>query len=135
MANILVVEDDDSIRRLLLEFFQQRSGSSVIGARDGADALHELATREVDVVVLDLMMPYMSGVDFLVSLSAIIHDPTVGRLKNRPPIVVITGAAQDDFPSDEIQGRFPEFVRCVHRKPLDMADLARCVEAQLAASH
>jgi CheY-like chemotaxis protein len=132
-AHILVVEDDDTIRRLLIESFLQHDGLAVTGARDGSDALHEFATRPIDLIVLDLMMPHMSGVDFLVSISALASDPSVQSLARRPAVIVITGASQDDVPSNAIQQRFPTFVRCVHRKPLDVADLAECVDAQLAS--
>lgn len=132
-GNVLVVEDDDSVRRLLVEYFRQHSELTVEAARDGADALHEVATRPIDVVVLDLIMPYMSGVDFLVSLATLAGDPTPGRLEHRPAVVVITGAPADDLPTEDITHRFPQFVRCVHRKPLDMPELAACVCATIRA--
>jgi CheY-like chemotaxis protein len=130
-GNVLVVEDDDSVRRLLVDYFREHSELTVAGARDGADALHEVATRRIDVVVLDLMMPYMSGVDFLVSLATLAGDPTPGRLEYRPAVVVITGAAADDLPTETIEHRFRDFVRCVHRKPLDVPELAACVCATI----
>lgn len=130
-GKILVVEDDDKIRRLLVDYLEQRSDLTVTAARDGVDALHAVAVEHVDVVVLDLMMPLMSGVDFLVSISSLAHDPSTGGLRDHPAVIVITGAGQDDVPNDTMEHRFPDFVRCVHRKPLDMPDLAACVEAQL----
>jgi len=130
-ASVLVVEDDDSVRRLLVEYFREHSDLRVEGARDGVDALHEVATRHIDVVVLDLLMPYMSGVDFLVSLTTLAGDDTPGRLEHRPAVVIITGAPQDEVPSDAIEKRFPDLVRCVHRKPLDVESLAACVGSHL----
>lgn len=130
-ASVLIVEDDDTIRRLLVEYLEQHSELQVAGARDGVDALHAISTRPYGVVVLDMMMPHMSGVDFLDSLSVLTFDPTVRAITLPPAVIVITSAAQEDIPAGAIEQRFPDFVRCVHRKPLAMAELAECVASEL----
>jgi len=131
-GHVLVVEDDDSIRRLLIDVLKERSCLSVDGARDGVDALHQVAIKAYSVVVLDLMMPYMSGIDFLTSLDALLSDPSVKSLEEPPAVLIITSAPQEDVSSDELQHRFPTFVQGVLRKPLDVAGLAARVEALLA---
>ena len=132
-GNVLVVEDDDSIRRLLIEFLAEHSALRVDGARDGAEALHAVSIRTYDVIVLDVMMPYMTGIDFLDSLQALVSDPSVKTLENAPAVVVITAAPQEQIPSDVIQRRFPTMVRGVFRKPLRIDELAACVEGLLAS--
>src|SRR5687768_12713919 len=82
--NILVVEDDDSVRRLLAENLAARMPVEVHSARDGVEALHQISTARYAVVILDLMMPKMSGVDFLDSLNALTSDPSVKVLENPP---------------------------------------------------
>jgi CheY-like chemotaxis protein len=83
------------------------------------------------VIVLDLMMPYMSGIDFLTSLYALTADPSVKSLEVAPAVIVITRAPQEEVPGDELQRRFRAFVRGVLRKPLDIPRLGACVEALL----
>ena len=126
-ANVLVVEDDESIRRLLIELLAEHA-LTVDGARDGAEALHLVATRGYDLIVLDLMMPYMTGIDFLDSLQALVSDPSVKTLEQTPPVVIITAAPEEQIPSAVIEQRFHTIVRHIFRKPLDVDELARCVE-------
>jgi len=131
-GNVLVVEDDDSIRRLLMEYLEQRTSLHVDGARDGVDALHQVATKRFDVVILDLMMPYMSGVDFLASLDALLSDSSVKQLEEPPAVLVVTGAPVEDVSAEALQQRFPVFIRGVFRKPADYCALATLVESLLA---
>ncbi len=128
-GNILVVDDDESVRRLLMEYLRERSLLDVDGARDGVEALHQIAIKSYALVVLDVMMPYMSGVDFLTSLDALMSDPSVKLLDEPPAVLVITSMPQEDVRADQLQDRFPTFVRGVMRKPLDMAALGNRVEA------
>ena len=130
--NVLIVEDDDTIRRLLVEYFGRRSSLSVDAARDGIEALHQVTTRPYGVVVLDVVMPKMSGVDFLESLKAMTSDPSVKSVEEVPAVLVITGTPEEVLPTGAIEQRFPDLVRGVFRKPLDVVDLARSVERQLA---
>lgn len=60
MAKILVVDDDDFFRSFLEELLG-RSGYEVVSAPDGTRGI-ELATKEIpDLIILDVMMPDMSG--------------------------------------------------------------------------
>jgi CheY-like chemotaxis protein len=61
---ILVVEDDRVIRELLVELLQGE-GYEVSSACDGQDALRNVFLRWPEVILLDLMMPIMSGWQFL----------------------------------------------------------------------
>jgi CheY-like chemotaxis protein len=128
---LLVVEDDDAIRGLLVHYFQEYADVDVDAARDGAEALHQIATKAYAVVVLDLMMPHMSGIDFLTSLEALTSDPSVKTLDVPPCVLVITAAPPETIRSGDLKHRFPSLVRGVMRKPLDVRALAASVEALL----
>lgn len=128
-GNILVVDDDETVRRLLVQYLRERSSVPVDGARDGVDALHQLALKRYAVVVLDVMMPYMSGIDFLTSLDALLSDPSVKILDEPPAVLVITNLPAEDVRTDALQDRFPRFVRGVMRKPLDIPALGSRVAA------
>lgn len=63
-ARILVVEDERHIARLL-EFVLGKAGYEVCICHSGEQALHEVKDRKPDAVVLDLVLPGMTGVEFL----------------------------------------------------------------------
>ncbi|HKR62651.1 MAG TPA: response regulator [Thermoanaerobaculia bacterium] len=130
-GNVLVVEDDDTIRRLLMDVLRESASFDVDGARDGRDALHQISTRPYAVVVLDVMMPYMSGIDFLDSLQALLNDPSLKSIEQPPAVLVITSAPQEVIPAKEIRDRFPTLVHEVMRKPVDVTALAKRVETLL----
>jgi CheY-like chemotaxis protein len=125
---VLVVEDDDTIRRLLTEYLKTRSHVTVESARDGVEALHEISTNRYDVIVLDIMMPKMSGVDFLDSLEALRRDPSVQSLQSLPAVLVITSVSDGDVPDRVLADHCPEVVRGVFRKPLEISALAEEVQ-------
>jgi CheY-like chemotaxis protein len=130
-GNILVVEDDDAIRSLLVETLKESAHVTVDGARDGVDALHQVSIRRYALVVLDVMMPYMTGIDFLDSLEALVSDPSVRTIDHLPAVIVITGATPEQIPDRALESRFPSMVRRVLRKPVDVYELERCVAVAL----
>lgn len=129
-GNVLVVEDDDAIRRLLIDCLQEHS-CLVDGARDGRDALHRITTKRYAVIVLDVIMPFMSGIDFLDSLQALLTDPSLTTIDRPPAVLVVTAIPCEVIPAGEIQQRFPTIVHDVFRKPIDVTALATKVESLL----
>jgi CheY-like chemotaxis protein len=132
-GNVLVVEDDDTIRRLLVEFLRVHESVNVDGARDGVEALHQIVTTPYAVVILDVLMPKMSGVDVLDSLEALTSDPSVKSLDDPPAVLVITSTEASVLPDAAIFQRCPRMVRRVFRKPIEVEALAECVEMYLRA--
>ena len=124
---VLVVEDDESIRRSLVDYLREQSHFEVDDARDGVDALHHILLKDYSVVILDMMMPKMSGGDVLDSVSAMTSDPSLALLGKAPAIIVVTGAPVDDLPDSMIQRRFRHLVRRIFRKPIDCAQLASAI--------
>ena len=59
-GTILVVDDQASNRELLEELLTVE-GFSVLTASDGTEALERLSTAPIDLVILDVMMPHLSG--------------------------------------------------------------------------
>lgn len=60
MSNILIVDDDSEIRDVI-HVYLRNDGHAVLEAADGAEALDVLSRHEVDLVILDVMMPRMDG--------------------------------------------------------------------------
>lgn len=63
---VLIVEDQQAAAEALVKYIERISGFEVIGhASNGADALHALAAQKVDLVLLDIYLPDMSGLELL----------------------------------------------------------------------
>jgi CheY-like chemotaxis protein len=112
---VLVVDDDDAIRTLISRVLK-RAAYEVAVAANGAEALTHLRTHPFTTVVLDLMMPVMSGFEVLEYLRT--HDDA-----GTPAVVVVSAAGERDLES--IQS---PLVRAVLRKPFDLTELLKAVE-------
>jgi CheY-like chemotaxis protein len=122
-GHVLVVEDDEAIRHALVEYLREQFAVQADSARDGVDALHRATTRHYDLVILDVMMPHMTGIDFLDSLHVLTSDPSVRTLQELPAVIVVTSASTDQIPDRQIEQRFPTMVRAVLRKPVQTDEL------------
>jgi DNA-binding response OmpR family regulator len=89
-TRVLVVEDDEGIREML-KYNLSSAGFSVQEASDGASGLRTARTARPDLILLDLMLPGMSGFDFARAL----------RKTSRVPIIMITAK---DAEVDKIVG-------------------------------
>ena len=66
MISVLIVEDEATAAEALIEYVGRVSGFEVVGnARTGADALHRMAADGVDLLLLDIYLPDMSGLELL----------------------------------------------------------------------
>ena len=89
-GHVLVVDDDPQIR-LLVARFLQRHGYKVTGAPDGRVMLDVLRQAEIDIVILDLMLPGRSGFDLCGDV----------RRTSSVPIVMLTARSEE---SDRVIG-------------------------------
>ena len=101
---MLAVDDDASMRELI-RLHLENAGHRVVLAEDAVSAGHEVMRRKPDVIVCDIDMPYMSGLDFLSALKA---DP-----EHRAIPVILLSAHE---PSD-LRGQAIEAAACL-RKPI-----------------
>ena len=76
MTTILIVEDEESLADPLA-FLLRKEGFDVILASDGPTALEQFANNTVDIVLLDLMLPGMSGTDVCKQLRATSSVPVI----------------------------------------------------------
>lgn len=60
MANILIVEDEKNMQEIIAEYMR-RGGHTCFTADDGVDALMLLKNNPMDLMILDVMMPYLDG--------------------------------------------------------------------------
>jgi DNA-binding response OmpR family regulator len=89
MATVLVVEDERDIRELLRRYLE-RAGHAVVTSATGSDALQQLASGTVDLVLLDLGLPDIDGLDVL-------QEATVLRV----PVIALTARSSVE---DRIRG-------------------------------
>jgi DNA-binding response OmpR family regulator len=75
-STILLVDDEDSVQKLLA-YPLEREGFRVLQARDGEEALERFAAENVDLVVLDLMLPKLDGLEVCKRLRALSEVPII----------------------------------------------------------
>jgi CheY-like chemotaxis protein len=118
---VLVVEDDASLRnsvRLILE----HKGYDVTLARDGVVALEKARATAFDVILMDIRMPGMSGVEVFEAIRA----ESLG-----PAVVFITAYAMNDVESRLLE----EGVVDVLRKPVDVDRLLNLLDGLFRTTH
>ena len=89
-AHILVVDDDERIRNLVKQYLDQNN-FLVTTAHDAEDAQNKVEIIKFDLVVLDIMMPGKSGLDFI----------SENKTKLFTPIILLTAKGE---PSERIEG-------------------------------
>ena len=89
-STILLVDDEDAVQKLLA-YPLERDGFRVVQARDGEEALRRFSEERVDLVVLDLMLPKVDGLEVCKRL----------RSQSSVPIIMLT-ARDDEF--DKVLG-------------------------------
>lgn len=83
-STILLVDDEDSIQTLLT-FPLERDGYRVVQARDGEEALRRFGDESVDLVVLDVMLPRLDGLEVCKRL----------RSQSNVPIIMLTARGEE----------------------------------------
>ena len=113
---VLVVDDDVAIRRLIIATLK-REGYEFSEAANGREALERMRADPPDCVVLDLMMPVVSGWDVLQER---VHDPELLKI----PVIIVSA------------NREPELIKALDKgicaflpKPFDISALSALVKA------
>jgi DNA-binding response OmpR family regulator len=119
-GKVLVVEDHRDIAELVCDFLGEK-GFVIDYAPDGLTALHLVATHEFDAIVLDLMLPGLSGLDLCERL---------GDSGRRPPVLMLT--ARDTL-TDKLAG-FRHGADDYLVKPFDIEELEARVRALVRRS-
>jgi two-component system alkaline phosphatase synthesis response regulator PhoP/two-component system response regulator VicR len=113
---ILAVDDERHIVRLV-QVNLERAGYQVVTAFDGKDALEKVASEQPDLVVLDVMMPYMDGFEVLQNLRK-------NQSTRDLPVIMLTAKAQD---ADVFRG-WSSGVDCYLTKPFNPMELITFVK-------
>ncbi len=97
---ILCVDDDADMRRAIVDTLTQ-SGFSVAEESAGEEAVERLLRESFDLVLLDIAMPGMSGIDVL---------RVLGRQQRKCPVIVLTGKAGFQMATESLMLGAVEFV-------------------------
>ena len=115
MSRLLIIDDDSAIRWVLQRNLEH-SGFSVVTAENGLDGLSKIGESTPDLVVLDLMMPVMDGFGVLEALRS---DPITSRI----PVIVLTAVAATEMQARCLQAG----ARRVMTKPFEPSRLTDAI--------
>lgn len=126
--SVLLVDDDPTIRNFLSSQLE-KAGFKAQQAEDGIDGLVKLRDKLPKVIISDLQMPRMSGIEFI---------SVVRRRFPSIPVIVLSGSIERELPEEVRPDRWfrkyaqqvPELLQAVHdlaRKTPDYADLPQVV--------
>ena len=112
MARILIVEDEPTDQQLLRAMLEG-AGHQIYLARGGEQAFKAYLNRDIDVVVTDLQMPGVDGLEFITSLLALFPDA---------PIIAVSGQGPTRLAQAKIEG-----ASAALSKPVDKDELLEAV--------
>lgn len=85
----VMIVDDCQTTRKILEFLLRSKGFDVVTAENGLDAIEKLATNKVNIILSDLNMPYMDGIEFVKTVKS---DVNLSHI----PILMVTTEADPE---------------------------------------
>ncbi len=119
MANVLVVEDNDVLNKAY-KIMLEKNGHNVKTVFEGKHALELLKDFEPDVILLDLLMPEMGGIEFLKSYD--VKD----KHKN-VKVVVLTNLGKDKEIKEAMDLGAYKYILKAHAGPLDLSMLVNSI--------
>lgn len=119
MHKVLVVDDEEVLRMLITDTLEDIEELDIHTAENGEDALEKLAADSYDLVILDYMMPKMTGIEVLGQLD--------DEKKQSTPVLMLTAKAQEVDRNRAIDAG----VRYFMPKPFSPLELLQVVEGIL----
>ena|SRR2546423_8450460 len=121
--SLLVVDDSATFRQLLcmsLTRLEGISSADITQACDGADALDKMQAHEFDLVLTDVMMPNLNGLELVQRVRS--------ELQSRVPIVIISTKGEEAF----VEQGMKNGANCYLLKPISLPRLREVVSGLLA---
>lgn len=113
---ILIVDDDENIRNLL-SIYLENEGFNTIKAENAKEALEVLAEKEIELILLDIMMPQIDGIDACMRI----------RKDKNMPIIMISAKSEDMDKIHGLTAGADDYIT----KPFNPLELIARVKAQL----
>ena len=119
MAKILIVEDNQGTNKAICEYMKE-AGHTLFSAFTGSEALKIFREKELDIIVLDIMLPEMSGI-------VVLHE--IRKISNIP-VIMLTALDDEYTPSDSLYEMADDYIT----KPFSMLILGKRITALLRRS-
>ena len=117
---ILVIDDDPKVKWLLSEGLS--NSFEFIAAASGSEGLQMISIDKPDLVLLDIKMPEMSGIDVLKKLS---------KTENRPEVIMLSGHDETRYVVESMKNGAAEFIK----KPFDLKEVEIHINTILEKNH
>jgi CheY-like chemotaxis protein len=121
MANILVADDDEQYPIMLAKILHKEHHNVVI-ANDGEEALKLCASQKFDLIITDILMPNVDGIDLMVDLI---------ERNSKVPIIAISGGRNTITAEFNLQSAHTLGVQMVLKKPFSTEQLLEAVNSLL----
>lgn len=124
---VIMVADDEEDIKVVLKMFLEAIGYEVVNAFDGLDAMEQMKANRPDLVLMDIMMPVIDGIE-------VVRQMKTDKNLREIPVIMLTAAAQSDMLQkalavgavDYISKPFePEVVQIAIKKALSSAKFAK----------
>jgi len=123
MKKILIVDDEKNIVRII-KFMLEREGYKISTAFDGIEALNIVRREQFDLIILDIMMPNLSGEDFLRIRKS---DKNLNKIK----VIMLTAKKTEETKNECIELGCDEFFN----KPFSIEEISPVIKKLLAAEN
>jgi DNA-binding response OmpR family regulator len=118
MATILLIDDEDSVR-MVYQIALERAGYRVLTAENGKHGLRLLEHQEVDLILVDIFMPEMDGLELI---------PLLRKMRPANKIIAISGRSG---PMNHLVTAYYLGAHATLKKPLNLQELLLAVSSQL----
>src|SRR5919206_4575633 len=126
MAQTILVVDDEAKLRDLIRVYLEQEGYHVVEAGHGREALYVARVEKPDLIILDLMMPEMSGYDFMRAFNKEAETPVImltAKVEDQDKIVGLELGADDyvtkPFNVRELIARVRAVLRRMHKSSIE----------------
>lgn len=117
----IIVVDDDLIMLQAIKNMLQKNGYQVFATTDAQDAIDTMQEEKFDLIISDIMMPYVSGIELLSSIK---------KSHAQVPIIIISALDQEEVILTAFQEGASDFIK----KPINLSELLLRVKRALPAT-
>lgn len=117
MAHVLVIDDDEQFRLMLVQMLTQ-DGHQVMIAKDGEEGLRLIRKERPELIITDILMPKMDGMDVMLELS---------RSDSHIPVIAVSGGRRSISAEFNLDSATLLGARAVLAKPFTRADLRQAL--------
>ncbi|MCP3874143.1 MAG: response regulator [Desulfobacteraceae bacterium] len=115
---ILIVDDSNTLRNLIRKSLESSGFNNIMEAVDGKDALDSLLQHKIDLIISDINMPKVNGVELL---KAVLNHSALKKI----PFVVLTSETEDETFKKIMQMGATDFIK----KPFSKQDLITKIQS------